>query len=61
MIAMKPLKPGEPSTEIRCSACGGTGFPAVAQPAKPGLRIFPPACKQCLGKGRITRAQREGS
>jgi DnaJ-class molecular chaperone len=53
---MKPLKTGEPSTEVSCPACGGTGFPAVAQPAKPGRRIFPPPCKQCLGKGRITPA-----
>jgi hypothetical protein len=30
--------------------CDGTGFPAVAQPAKPGRRIFPPACKQYLGR-----------
>lgn len=38
---MKSLKSGEPSTEVRCSACGGTGFPTVAQPAQAGRRIYP--------------------
>ena len=56
MIVVKRLKTGEPSTEIKCPGCGGTGFPAVAQPAKPGRKIYPPRCKQCLGKGRVTPA-----
>jgi DnaJ-class molecular chaperone len=55
MTTMKNLKKAA-STEIKCPACGGTGFPTVTQPAKPGRKIFPPACKQCLGKGRITPA-----
>jgi DnaJ-class molecular chaperone len=54
MMTMKRLKVKTESTEIECSACDGTGFPAVAQPSKPGRRIFPPACKECLGKGRVT-------
>ena len=53
---MKPLKSGEPSTEVKCSACGGTGFPQVAQPAQAGRRIYPPPCKQCAGKGRTMSA-----
>ena len=56
MSDMKSLKPKAASTEIRCPACDGTGFPAVAQPAKAGRKIFPPACKQCWGKGRVTQA-----
>ncbi len=42
--------------EQRCPACNGTGFPLVAQPEKPTRRIFPPACKGCSGKGRVTAA-----
>jgi DnaJ-class molecular chaperone len=53
MIAMKTLKSNEASTEIKCSACGGTGFPTVTQPAQAGRKIYPPACKLCAGKGRI--------
>ena len=54
MMTMKNLKAKPAATEIRCPGCDGAGFPAVAQPAKAGRRIFPPACKQCLGKGRVT-------
>jgi DnaJ-class molecular chaperone len=53
MIAMKNLKSSEASTEVKCSACNGTGFPAVAQPAQPGRKIYPPPCKLCFGKGRM--------
>jgi hypothetical protein len=51
---MKNLKSNEASTEVKCSACGGTGFPTVAQPAQAGRKIYPPACKQCykVGLGR---------
>jgi DnaJ-class molecular chaperone len=56
MTSMKSLKSGEPSTEVRCSACGGTGFPTVAQPAQTGRRIYPLPCKQCSGKGRVKPA-----
>ena len=43
------------ATEIECPACEGTGFPAVAQPAEPGRKIYPAPCKACLGKGRLAR------
>jgi DnaJ-class molecular chaperone len=43
------------STELKCPACGGTGFPIVAQPAEPGRKIYPAPCKKCLGKGRLPR------
>jgi DnaJ-class molecular chaperone len=39
--------------EVECPACEGTGFPAVAQPAEPGRKIYPAPCKKCLGKGRL--------
>ena len=55
MIAMNS-KSEDVSTEVICSACDGTGFPKVAQPAQPGRRIYPPPCKRCLGKGRIKSA-----
>ena len=56
MIAMNKLISEDASTELKCSACDGTGFPKVAQPAQPGRKIYPPPCKQCLGKGRIRSA-----
>jgi DnaJ-class molecular chaperone len=40
--------------EVKCEACNGTGFPRVTQPVRPGRRIYPPPCKICGGKGRIT-------
>ncbi len=52
---MKSLKTGEPSTEVNCPACGGTGFSTVAQPAKPSRRIYPAPCKQCSGKAASIR------
>ena len=56
MIAMKNLKSKDAPAEVKCSACDGTGFQAVAQPAQPGRKIYPPPCKWCLGKGRIKLA-----
>jgi DnaJ-class molecular chaperone len=50
-------KPREVSTEIICPACDGMGFPKATQPAKPGRKIYPATCKQCLGKGRIKKPQ----
>jgi len=50
---MKRPKPKDVVTEIRCPACEGTGFSKVTQPVQPGRKIYPPPCKQCLGKGRI--------
>jgi hypothetical protein len=49
----KSKSPGS-ETEIRCSACLGTGFPKVKQPAQPGRKIYPPPCRWCLGKGRLS-------
>jgi DnaJ-class molecular chaperone len=48
---MKPIR-SNPNEE-KCPACNGTGFPAVKQPT-PGRRIYPPPCKACGGKGRMT-------
>jgi DnaJ-class molecular chaperone len=56
MTAMKNLKSEEVSTEVKCSACDGTGFPMVRQPAQPGRKIYPPPCKWCFGKGRVKSA-----
>jgi DnaJ-class molecular chaperone len=56
MTAVKKLKSKDASTEVKCSACDGTGFQAVAQPAQPGRKIYPARCKRCLGKGRIKSA-----
>jgi DnaJ-class molecular chaperone len=48
---MKKLK--NDGSEQKCSACNGTGFPAVKQPARPGRKIYPPPCQKCKGMGRI--------
>jgi hypothetical protein len=56
MTAMNKLKSEVASTEVKCSACDGTGCPRVAQPAQPGRKIYPPPCKRCLGKGRVRSA-----
>src|ERR1035437_6206540 len=56
---MKNLESKQVSTETRCPACDGKGFPTVTQPKQPGRKIYPAPCKQCLGKGnkgRITPA-----
>jgi DnaJ-class molecular chaperone len=42
--------------EHDCPACDGKGYPAVKQPEKPGLRIYPVQCKSCGGKGKVTDA-----
>jgi DnaJ-class molecular chaperone len=56
MTAMNKSKSEDASMELKCSACDGTGFPKVAQPAQPGRKIYPPPCKWCLGKGRVRSA-----
>jgi DnaJ-class molecular chaperone len=53
-VTMK--KPFANPAEQRCLACDGAGFPAVKQPAQPGLRIYTARCKACAGKGRIWKA-----
>ncbi|WP_371259551.1 zinc finger domain-containing protein [Bradyrhizobium sp. URHD0069] len=49
-------KPAANPTEQKCPACNGTGFAVVTQPAQPNRKIYPPPCKECGGKGRITEA-----
>jgi DnaJ-class molecular chaperone len=53
---MKKTTPRKPDLEIECPGCGGTGFPPVLKRTKPGRKIYPSRCKQCLGKGRVPRA-----
>jgi DnaJ-class molecular chaperone len=36
--------------EKECTACNGTGH---LKAVKPTVRIYPPQCRICLGKGRI--------
>jgi DnaJ-class molecular chaperone len=43
-------------TEHKCTACKGTGFPAVKQPAQPGRKIYPARCERCDGKGWVGAA-----
>lgn len=50
---MKRPKPKRAVAEVECSACEGTGFQPVKQPAQPGRKIFPARCQQCSGKGRL--------
>jgi DnaJ-class molecular chaperone len=46
-------RPKQKVAEIKCPACDGTGFAKVQQPTQPGRKIYPPPCKECLGKGRM--------
>jgi hypothetical protein len=46
-------KPRTNPLEKRCTACNGTGHLEAVRPVKPTLRIYPPQCKICLGKGRV--------
>jgi len=39
--------------EHACTACNGTGFPVVKQPALATRKIYPVKCQVCAGKGRI--------
>jgi hypothetical protein len=50
---MKRLKAEDRLPEIVCPACDGSGLQKVKQPDQPGRRVYPPACKECAGKGRI--------
>src|ERR1700674_3736476 len=45
--------------EVKCPACGGTGFSAVEQPSQPGRKIFPAPCKECHGKLGLPRGDGE--
>ena len=42
--------------EEKCQACDGAAYQAVKQPSQPNHRIFPSPCKECGGKGRITKS-----
>ena len=46
-------KPVLKSAEHECPKCEGTGFAPVKQPMRPGVRIYPERCKECLGKGKV--------
>jgi hypothetical protein len=48
-------KPTANPTELRCSACDGTGFPKVTKALPPGRNIYPAPRKECSGKARITK------
>jgi DnaJ-class molecular chaperone len=45
----------EQISEIKCAACNGTGYPDVKQPGQPGRKIYPAPCKECAGKGRLSK------
>ncbi|MFB9270202.1 hypothetical protein ACFFWD_44965 [Bradyrhizobium erythrophlei] len=47
------------TTELKCGACNGTGFPKVQQPPQQGRKIYPPPCAKCGGKGRVAVALEE--
>jgi hypothetical protein len=57
MIIMKNMKPDAASAEIKCAACNGTGFPAVAQPLQAGRKIL---CLSQIKSGQICDAVRRG-
>jgi hypothetical protein len=40
--------------ERPCRACRGTGLSPAKQPKRPGVRVYPPRCAECLGKGKIS-------
>ena len=46
-------KPIPRPVERPCPACNGTGAAPVNQPTRPGVRVYPPPCKKCVGKGKI--------
>jgi DnaJ-class molecular chaperone len=53
---MKARKRKSPLPEVECTACNGTGFPAVKQPDQPNRKLYPAPCKECSGKGRLAAA-----
>jgi hypothetical protein len=40
--------------ERPCRTCRGTGLAPAKQPKRPGVRVYPPRCAECLGKGKIS-------
>jgi hypothetical protein len=47
-------RPSTKPLEKRCTACDGTGHLVAVKPTKSNVRIYPPQCKVCLGKGRVS-------
>ena len=47
----------EVSNEMICPACDGKGVQKMTQPTEPGRKIYPPPCKECLGKGHVAKPQ----
>ena len=47
-------KPIERPIEQACPACNGKGIVPVKLSARSGVRIYPPRCKECDGKGRLS-------
>ena len=45
-------KPIKRPIEQACPACDGTGIAPVKLSARSGVRIYPPRCKECDGKGK---------
>jgi DnaJ-class molecular chaperone len=57
-MRMSRRKPAEKP----CTACNGSGHLAmVADSKKPTVRIYPPQCGVCLGKGRVWRHPAEAT
>jgi DnaJ-class molecular chaperone len=56
--SFKELRETAVEAELRCDACGGTGFPSVMQPVQPSRKIYPAPCRKCGGKGRMTKPLR---
>jgi len=38
--------------ERACLACDGKGVEPAKLPARPGVKVYPPRCKECHGNGR---------
>jgi hypothetical protein len=50
---LRRKKPVLNPAERECPSCNGTGVEPAKQPTRPGVRIFPPRCEKCLGRGRV--------
>jgi DnaJ-class molecular chaperone len=47
------MKKPERPLEHACPACEGTGLTTTKPSTRLGVRIYPPSCKACEGKGKI--------
>jgi hypothetical protein len=54
-------KPREPSTEVICPACEGTGFQKVKQPTQPGRKLYPPKMRGMSRQGPNKETRRDVS